>query len=72
MKVNKQLRQLGQITGDLEPLLLEMAVNHDMQFHEILGIIYAYLKAHCPGSEELYTADKSRPVMYYGHRDGLK
>lgn len=66
------LRPLGQITGDMEPLLLEMACQHDMQWHEILAIIHAYLAVHCPAQQERYTADNTTPVYFYGHKDGLK
>lgn len=58
-----KLRPLGDITDDLEPLLLEMVVKHKMQNHEILGLVYAYLRAHCPDSEEVY--DDGTPVEYY-------
>lgn len=67
-----KLRPLGQITGDMEPLLLEMACQHDMQYHEILGLIHAYLLAHYPEGREVYTADGSYGTYYYGHKDGLK
>lgn len=65
-------RALGQITGDLEPLLQELTDKHEMQWHEILGLIHAYLVVHCPQGQETYTADGDHPVFYYGPRGGLK
>lgn len=64
----KKLRPLGDITQDLEPLLLEMAVDHDLQHGEILNIIRGYLEIHVPGQKEQYT-DGTRPVFYYGHKE---
>lgn len=65
-----KLRSLGKITTDLEPLLLEMAIDHELQIHEILGIIKAYLICHCPNSIEQYD-DGTIPVYYYGHQEFL-
>lgn len=62
----KKLRPLGQITTDLEPLLIEMVESHEMQTHEILGIIFQYLQAHLPQATEVYTDDGSSPIFYYG------
>lgn len=62
------LRPLGQVTDDLEPLLVEMAEGHEMQVHEILGIIYMYLQVHCPDSIERYE-DGTTPILSYKHRD---
>lgn len=67
----KKLRRLGDITQDLEPLLQEMAIDHDMQIHEIMAIVLKYLQMHCPDSIEEFT-DGTRPVHYYGHHKGLK
>lgn len=67
----KKLRPLGQITDDLEPLLTELTTNHKMQIHEVLGIVYGYLLAHCPNSIENYV-DGTKPIYYYGHIEGIK
>lgn len=68
----KALRRLGDITMDMEPLLREMAIDHDMQVHEILGILHSYLISHCPGSVETYAEDNSHPVFAYTHWSNLK
>jgi len=60
------MRPLGKITEEMEPLILEMVEEHEMQVHEILGIIYLYLQVHCPGAFETYDADGSSPVLMYG------
>lgn len=67
----KSLRRLGDITQDMEPLLLEMGVDHDMQAQEIMSQIYCYLKMHIPGCFPKYE-DGTDPVYYYGHKDGIK
>jgi len=62
---SKRVRPLGQITTEFEPFILEMAVDHDMQWGEILNIVYGYLRIHCPGAQEQYTAG-GNPEFYYG------
>ena len=63
-----KLRPLGDITQDLEPLLLEMVEQHEMQWGEILHVIYGYLKVHCPDAREEYTSG-GNPEFYYGPSD---
>lgn len=67
----KKLRPLGNITSDLEPLLLEMACDHDLQHGEILNLIRGYLEIHCPGAKEKYV-DGDEIVFYYGPKSELK
>jgi len=64
------MRQVGDITLDMEPLLLEMA-EQGLQWGEILSLIHAYLMIHCPDSQEVYTADGSSPIFYYGPKKML-
>lgn len=59
------MRKLGDITLDLEPLLQEMAHDHELQWGEILNIVRGYLEIHCPDSQEEYD-DGGNPVFYYG------
>ncbi len=66
----KKIRPLGDVTSDLEPLLLEMVGDHDLQHGEILNIIRGYLEIHCPGALEKYT-DGTVPVFFYGHEEAL-
>lgn len=61
----KKLRPLGQITGEMEPLLEEMTDLHEMQAHEILGLIYLWLTTHRPDAIETYI-DGTHPNLMYG------
>lgn len=63
--MKKKLRPLGNITSNLEPLLLEMAIDHDLQHGEILNIIRGYLEIHVPGQKEIYL-DNTEPIFFYG------
>lgn len=64
--LSKQIRPLGNITTDLETLLFEMGVEHDLQWHEILGLVHSWLQTHFPHGQETYVEDGSHPVFYYG------
>lgn len=66
-----KIRPLGHITDDLEHLLQEMALDHELQMGEILNLVRGYIEIHLPDSRENYT-DGSHPVFYYGHIDYLK
>lgn len=51
---------------DLEPLIEELIYEHDLQWSDVLGLVYAYLMAHCPSARETYIDDGSHPQYYYG------
>jgi hypothetical protein len=61
----KKLRPLGHTLLDLEKLLLEMTIDHDLQWGDVLNIVRGYLEVHVPGAQEQYTAG-GNPVFYYG------
>ena len=61
------MRRMGDIMHDLEDVLLEMTEKHDLQYGEILNLVYGYLKVHCPESQEEYE-DGEHPEFYYGPR----
>jgi hypothetical protein len=63
--MKKKLRPLGKTLLDLEVLMLEMAVDHDLQWGDILNLVRGYLEVHCPQAQEQYTAG-GNPVFYYG------
>jgi hypothetical protein len=63
--MGKKLRPLGDILLDLEPLMLEMTEDHDLQFGDVLNLIRGYMEIHCPGSREEYDEGGS-PEFYYG------
>lgn len=61
----KKLRPLGLTLLDLEKLLLEMCIDHDMQWGDVLNLIRGYLEVHVPESREEYT-EGGHPEFYYG------
>lgn len=67
--VLKKIRPLGDITCDLEDILLEMSHEHGLQWGEVLHLIYGYLAIHCPDGQEEYT-DGGHPEFYYGYPRG--
>lgn len=64
------MRKLGDITLDLEPLIQEMVIEHDMQCGEILNLIYGYIMIHWSYCIEKYH-DGTNPMFYYGHNDTI-
>lgn len=60
------LRPVGDVMLDMEKLLFELGVGHDMQWHEILALVHGWLQVHLPAQRETYTEDGSHPEYYYG------
>jgi len=60
----KTLRKVGDIMLDMEKLLFELHVDHDMQHGEVLYLINGWQKIHVPGQIETYVDDGSHPVLY--------
>lgn len=67
----KKLRPLGHTLLDLEKLLLEMTVDHDLQWGDVLNLVRGYLEVHVPGAKEQYTSGGS-PIFYYGPKSETK
>lgn len=65
--MKKKIRPLGQITQDMEELLLEMTEQHELQWHEVLYLVHGYLVVHCPDAQEEYD-EGGNPIFYYGPR----
>lgn len=61
----KKLRPLGHTLLDLEKILMEMCVDHDLQWGDVLNLVKGYMEVHLPGAQEQYTAG-GNPVFYYG------
>jgi hypothetical protein len=61
----KRTRGLGLVLLDMEPLILECVNEHELQWGDVLNLIYGYLEIHCPDSREDYV-DGSRTQFYYG------
>lgn len=68
----KPLRPLGKVLLDMEPLIEELMVGHDLQWSDFIGLMHLYLQVHFPAAQETYTTDGEHPVLYYGPREGLK
>lgn len=66
-----KLRRLGDIMLDIEPLILEMCNDHDLQWYEILNLIRGYLEVHAPDAQEQYVSG-GNPVFYYGPKSETK
>lgn len=71
MGERKYIRPLGDITGDLEVLLLEMVEDHDLQLGEILALVKGWTEIHAPDAIEQYV-DDTTPIYLYGHADYIK
>lgn len=63
----KKLRPVGEIMFDVEDVLNELCVDHDMQWHEVLGLVHASLRVHFPESRETYM-DDTHPEFWYGQK----
>lgn len=70
----KKLRPLGDIMLDFEKLREEMIEGHDLQWGDVLGLVFSDLTVHAPQAKEEYTkaTGGGHPVFYYGPKEGLK
>lgn len=66
------VRPLGQITGELEPLLFEMVCDHELQFGEVLALVHSWLQIHAPQAQEVYCDGSGSPVYNYSPQKSLK
>lgn len=64
----KKIRRAGDVLLDLEVLLDELVDDHDLQWGDILSIIYGHLVSHRPDAQEEYV-DGGNPIFYYGSAD---
>jgi len=58
------MRRVGDIMLDMEQLLLELHIQHDMQHGEVLGLINYWQLVHVPEQRQTYIKDGSHPVLY--------
>lgn len=65
MSKKPEIRELGEILLELEPLLDEMIMDHGMQWGDVMGLIRAHLEIHLPCGREEYE-DGDSPMFYYG------
>jgi len=66
-----RIRPVGQIMGEMEPLLEELVDKHDLQWYDVLMLVFGWLMVHRPHSQEEYK-DGTKPVFFYGHQEKLK
>ena len=69
MSKKSKVRPMGTILLELEPLLEELVDSHDLQWYDVLFLIYGWLMVHRPNAQEEY-GDGSRPKFYYGPNRG--
>jgi hypothetical protein len=60
----KSLRKVGDIMLDMEKLLFELHIDHDLQHGEVLYLVNGWQKIHVPGQIETYVSDGTHPVLY--------
>ena len=72
MSKRAAVRPLGQITGDLEPLLFELVCNHELQFGEVLALVHSWLQIHAPQAQEIYNDGSGSPIYSYSPQKLLK
>lgn len=66
-------RAVGEIMSDMEDLLFELHIDHDMQHGEVLYGINGWQKIHVPSQMEPFI-DGTKPMMHpmlgimYGHK----
>jgi hypothetical protein len=60
----KAIRPAGDIMLDMEKLLFELHIDHDMQHGEVLYLINGWQKIHVPSQIETYVEDGTHPVLY--------
>ena len=51
----------------MEPLLFEL-VDQELQWSDILGLVYMWLMVHALGARETYK-DGTHPTFYYGPKE---
>ena len=70
-KKDNRPRPLGDIISDIETILDEMLIGHDMQHGDVLGVVHTFMMSHFPNQREEYV-DGGNPVMYYGPIESLE
>lgn len=59
------MRKMGSILLDMEKLLDEMYLEHELQLGDVLSLIYSHTVVHNPDRVEQYEEGGS-PKFYYG------
>ncbi len=69
-KKQKRNRPLGEILLDIEPYLIEMCEQHDLQHSDVLYLIKGWLDVHWLSGAEEYV-DNDQVIFYYGSKKQL-
>lgn len=64
-------RKVGDILLDLEVILDELIDSHELQFGDILNLVYGHLIVHRLDAQEEYTAG-GHPVFWYGPKNKFR
>lgn len=67
-KPRAKLRPMGDVLLDLETILEELVDAHQLQFGDVLALVWSWLCIHRPGAREFYISDGSSPEFTYGPR----
>lgn len=65
MTKKPKTRPIGEILLEMEPLLNE-AMDHGIQWGDMLALIHVWLQVHRPGDREKYI-EGGHPVFSYGY-----
>lgn len=65
----KRLRKVGSILLDLERVLDEL-LDHDLQWGDILYLVFGHLRIHRPDAREEYV-EGGNPEFFYEHREAI-
>lgn len=68
MKKKEEVRPAGDITGDMEPLIHELAIVHGLQKGEIIALVSIMIDIHFPDCIEQYESGGS-PTLTYGPKE---
>lgn len=69
--MGKKIEKMGDVMLQLEKVVAKMIDQHDLQRHEVLGLVDNYIKFHYPNASEEF-ADGTKPFVFFGHIDGAK
>lgn len=62
------MRTCGDILLELEVLLDELIDKHQLQWGDIISLVFSQLTIHRPDAQEKYL-DNSSPILYYGPKE---
>jgi hypothetical protein len=67
----KSIEPVGSILLKMEPLLEKLVDDHNLQWYDVLFLVFGWLMVHRPDAQEEYE-DGTRPVFFYSHLKNLK